>query len=140
MAKLNRVLGTYAQQQMYQPLGFQLGASNSVLRDGTNVTTASGKMFTVTRVSAGLYTIGLLAARGAWPTLPFILPVVEQAAAPTVPISVHYVKGSYSASARTFQVQVMTIGTTPAASDGDATDRVTIFFLGGIGSTGVDPA
>lgn len=138
MPKLDRDMGTYAHQWMVQPLGFQLGASNSVLRDGTNVA-STGKMFTVTKVSTGLYTINLSTST-VWPTLPFILPVVEQAAAPTAPVTVHYVKGSYSKTARTFQVQVMTVGTTPAASDGDATDRVTILLSGGIGGPGIDPA
>ena len=138
MPKLEAVDGSYAHNQMIQPLGFQLGASNSVLRDGTNVATASGKMFTVTKTSTGLYTIAL-AQKTPWPELPFILPVLEQAAAPTSVCKVRYVKGSYSKSTRSFQVQV-TLVSTGAASDGDAGDRCTIFLVGSITSVGTDPA
>lgn len=142
MPKLNRELGSYAQQQMLQPLGFQLNGAGAptVLRDGTNISTASGKLFTVSRVSAGLYTVTLSPLTRAWPVLPFVVPHIEQAAAPTAVCQVKYVKGSYSASAKTFQVQIQTVGTTPAASDGDAGDRVTILMMGGLGTSGIDPA
>lgn len=137
MPTLEKLKGTYAHSQMFQPVGFQLGTPPTVFRDGTNVSSAK-KMVSVTRVSAGLYTVAL-DAKTPWPELPFIYPVLEQAAAPATPCKVRYVKGSWSKVTRSFQVQVQTI-TTPAASDGDATDRCTILIMGAIDSPGTDPA
>lgn len=136
---LEPLKGTYSHGLIVLPGGFQLGASNSVLRDGTNVSTASGKQFTVTKVSAGLYTVQFIAGFPI-PERPFVFPSIHQAAAPTTPCKVHYVKGSWSQSTRSFQVQVMTVGTTPAASDGDAGDRIDFLVIGSILSVGTDPA
>lgn len=141
MPKLEAIDGSYAHSQMFQPLGFQLNltAAPTIFRDGTNVSTASGKMVSVTRVSAGLYTV-TLDQKTPWPEVPFVLPHIEQAAAPTAPCQIKYVKGSYNKVTRSFQVQIQTVGTTPAASDGDAGDRVTILLTGSITSVGTDPA
>lgn len=140
MPRIEKLLGSYGHGLMIQPVGFQLNGAGAptILRDGTNVSTASGKMFSVARVSAGLFTI-TLDQKTPWPELPFIIPQLEQAAAPATPCKVRYVKGSYSKATRSFQVQVQTI-TTPTASDGDAADRCTILIMGGIASPGTDPA
>lgn len=132
-------VGTYAPAQMHMAGGFQLGAGGAtVLRDGTKVTSAQ-KMFTVTRVSAGLYTVTFIAGFPI-PALPFIQLTLAQAAAPATPGKVHEVKNSWNQSTRSFQLQVQTVGTTPAASDLDAGDRVTFLLHGSINSAGQDPA
>jgi hypothetical protein len=133
-------MGSYAHSLMQQPMGFQLNgaAAPTVFRDGTNVASAK-KMVSITRVSAGLYTIQL-DAKTPWPELPFIYPHIEQAAAPVAPCKVVYVKGSYSKATRSFQVQVLLVGATLTASDGDAGDRVTVLLMGSVASPGTDPA
>lgn len=139
MARLEPVRGSYARYQMIQPLSWQVNGASAptVLRDGTNVNTATGKMFSVTRVSAGLFTVTL--TKAPWPQRPFFYPTVEQGAAPTAAVRAHYVKNSWNATNRTFQVQVLT-SSTNTASDGDAGDRVSVLLMGGLSSPGVDPA
>jgi len=134
------LIGSYSPGQMVMAGGFQLNGSSAptVLRDGTKVSSAQ-KMFTVSRVSAGLYTVTFIAGFPL-PGLPFIDAKLSQAAAPTTPCKIHEVKGSWNASTRSFQVQIQTVGTTPAASDADAGDRVTFVVLGAVDSVGVDPA
>lgn len=131
-------LGSYSPGQMHMLGGFQLGATPTVLRDGTRVASAS-KMFTVTRVSAGLYTV-TFNDKFPIPARPFIQLTLQQAAAPVTPGRVHEVKASWSQSTRSFQIQCQTVGTTPAASDLDATDRVNFRVEGAISSAGEDPA
>lgn len=140
MPELERGPRTYAHNQMEQPLGFQLNGAGAptVLRDGTNVASAK-KIFTVVRTSIGLYTVSL-DNKSVWPVFPFIYAQLEQAAAPTAPCTAKYVVNSYNAVARTFQIQVQTIGTTPAASDADAGNRITCLIKGGTDSVGQDPA
>lgn len=132
--------GSYSPQQVVMTGGFQLNGASAptVLRDGTKVSSAQ-KMFTVTRVSAGLYTVTFIAGFPL-PQLPFVQLTLEQAAAPTVPGKVHLVKGSWNPSTRVFQIQFQSVGTTPAASDLDAADRVHFEIRGAIESVGVDPA
>jgi hypothetical protein len=132
--------GSYSPGLMVMNGGFQLNGASAptVLRDGTKVSSAQ-KMFTVARVSAGLYTV-TFNTQFPLPGLPFLHASLEQAAAPTADCTVHVVKNSWSLATRSFQVQVQTVGTTPAASDADAGDRVTFLMIGAIESPGVDPA
>ncbi len=132
-------LGTYSPGQMAMCGGFQLGAAGAtVLRDGTKVSSAQ-KMFTVTRVSAGLYTVTFTAGFPI-PERPFVQLTLQQAAAPTVAGKAHEVKSSWSQTTRSFQIQIQSVGTTPAASDLDAGDRVNFRIEGAISSVGTDPA
>src|SRR3569833_458856 len=97
MPKLDKINGSYAHMQIVQPLGFQLNGSSAptVLRDGTKVATASGKLFTVVRTSIGLYTI-TLDQKTPWPEVPFILPHIAQVPSPTNICQIKEVRGSYS--------------------------------------------
>lgn len=139
MPVLQNLHGSYARAQITQPLSFQLNGASAptVLRDGTAVASATGKIFTVTRASAGLYTLTL--ERAVWPERPFVHVALEQAAAPTAHCQAHYVRDSYSASTRSFQVAVRTCAAN-AASDADAGDRICVSISGGISSAGKDPA
>lgn len=132
------VIGAMAPAQFLMEGSFQLGNPPTVLRDGTKVS-SSQKMFTVTRVSAGLYTVAFITGFPV-PARPFIYLTLEQAAAPVAPVKAHVVKASWSQSTRSFQIQVQTVGTTPAASDGDAGDRVSFLVIGGRNSSAEDPA
>jgi hypothetical protein len=131
--------GSYSPSQLVMVGSFDLVSSGNptVLRDGTKVASAK-KMFTVTRVSAGLYEVAFNAGFPI-PARPFILATIEQAADPTEEAQVHVVKSSYSQSARTFRLQVKN-STTAAASDGDSGDRVNFMLIGAIDSVGTDPA
>lgn len=132
--------GSYSPSLNIMVGGFQLNGSSAptVLRDGTKVS-SSQKMFTVSRVSAGLYTVTFNSGFPL-PGLPFLDAKIEQVAAPVAPCKAHVVVGSWSLSTRSFQIQVLTNAGTPAASDGDAGDRLTFVMLGAIDSPGVDPA
>jgi hypothetical protein len=136
--RLKPLRGSYSHGQVIQPGGFDLVSSGNPLhvRDGTY---ATSKLFTVTRTSAGRYTV-TWTGRNPIPALPFVLPQIEQAATPTTPCQARYVVGSWNQSARTFEIAVDTVGTTPAASDGDAGDRVTFLVIGAWDRPGVDPA
>src|SRR5574338_796291 len=111
--------GSYSPSQSVMIGAFKTVTSGNptVLRDGTKVS-ASQKMFSVTRASAGLYTV-TFAAGFPLPQLPFIYATLHQAAAPTADAVLHVVRDSWNVSTRSFQVQIQTNGTTPAASDGD---------------------
>lgn len=130
--------GSYSYGQFRQTLSFQLNGASAptVLRDGTAVA-SSRKMFTVARTSAGLYTL-TLDSKSRWPVRPEVTVRIEQGATPTAQVLGHYVKGSYNATAKTLQVKVLT--TANVASDGDATDRVSVTIEGSLGTAGVDPA
>jgi hypothetical protein len=132
--------GSYSPSQLVMVGAFKTVTSGNptVLRDGTKVS-ASQKMFSVTRNSAGLYTV-TFASGFPLPRLPFIYATLHQAAAPTNDAVLHVVRDSWNTSTRSFQVQIQTNGTTPAATDGDAGDVVSFMLVGAIDSVGVDPA
>ena len=132
--------GAYSVGQVLVLGGWQLNGASAptVLRDGSKVSSAQ-KKFSVSRNSAGLYTVTFTSGYPL-PALPFIDPKLEQAAAPSAPCKIHYVKNSWSTTTRSFQVQIQTVGTTPAASDADAGDRVTFWMYGSLMSAGTDPA
>lgn len=134
------LIGCYSPDQMVMVGSFQLGASNSVLRDGTKAANAN-KQFTVTKMSTGLYEVDFIAGFPL-PQKPFIFAQIEQAAPATTPCNVRVVKGTWDPTKgnRKFRVCVETVGTTPAVSDGDATDRVSFFVIGGYDGPAVDPA
>ena len=137
---LQPLIGCYSPSQMVMVGSFQLGASNSVLRDGTKVA-SNEKMFTVTQVSTGLYEVDFIAGFPL-PIHPFIFAEIEQGAPATTPCDVRVVKGTWDPTKgnRKFRLQVETTTTAPAASDGDANDRVSFLVVGGFDGPSVDPA
>lgn len=132
--------GSYSPAQSVMMGAFKTVTSGNptVLRDGTKVS-ATQKMFSVTRVSAGLYTVTFTSGYPL-PALPFIYATLHQAAAPTADAVLHVVRDSWNTSTRSFQLQIQTNGTTPAASDGDAGDVVSFLIVGALESVGQDPA
>lgn len=134
------IQGAYSPRQVLIPGSFKTVTSSNptVLRDGTYVAAAK-KKFSVTRVSAGLYTVTFTGGYPL-PKLPFIVATLHQAAAPTADAVLHVVRDSWSQATRSFQVQIQTNGTTPAATDGDAGDLVSFLVMGSLSSAGVDPA
>lgn len=131
--------GSYSPSQLIQTGAFKTVTSGSptVLRDGTKVASAK-KMFTVTRVSAGLYTVKFN-ANVRVPVLPFLKAELHQAVTPTVKAKAHVVNNSWSASTKSFQVKILK-DSDASAVDGDAGDTVVFLMIGAIDSVGVDPA
>lgn len=116
------------------------GTSNpDNFRDGN-----TGDIESVTRNSIGNFTIKLRNTAGF--TLPTKLLAhdakLHQAANPTNWARAHYVKDSYSQSARTFQIQILqanaTADTADKASDADDNDLVSFCIEGCIDSIGTD--
>jgi hypothetical protein len=144
--ELYKELGTYSAGMIRTIGSFQLNGAGAptILRDATNVASAK-KRFSVVRTSIGLYTVTMLppgvvpADKYPLPVFPFIEAWVDQAAVPTAGVTAKVVKGSWSSSARTFQIAV-NLTSTFAASDGDAADRVNFRFEGSITAPGTDPA
>lgn len=132
--------GSYSPAQTVMVGAFKTVSSGNptVVRDGTKVS-VSQKMFTVARPSAGLYTVTFIAGFPL-PALPFIYATLHQAAAPTNDAVLHVVRDSWNTATRSFQVQIQTNGTTPAATDGDVGDVVSFMLVGAIESVGQDPA
>ncbi len=132
--------GVYSTGQVMLLGAFKTVTSGNptVLRDGSKVS-ASQKKFSVTRESAGLYTVKFT-SNWQLPVLPFIYATLHQAAAPTADAVLHVVRDSWSTATRSFQVQIQTNGTTPAASDGDVGDLVSFLIVGSRNSAGTDPA
>lgn len=132
--------GVYSPGQVMVLGAFKTVSSSNptVVRDGSKVS-LSQKKFTVTRVSAGLYTVTFTAGYPL-PTVPFIYVTLAQAAAPTNDAVVAVVRDTWSNSTRSFQIQIQTNGTTPAATDGDVGDLVTFLLIGSTSSAGTDPA
>lgn len=133
--------GTYSPGMMSMQGSFQLNTTNppTVFRDGTNVASAS-KMFTVTRVSAGLYQVTFIAGFPL-PALPFIAVKVAQGATPTNHAYATEVVGSWDPTTgnRKFRILIRK-PTDGSATDGDAGDRVTFFVRGSFIGPGIDPA
>ena len=120
--------------------GFRLnGTTPDTLRDGTNAA-SSKKMFTVTHLGTGHYKVVFNDNVRPLPIHPVILPTIEQAAPATTKCTVHYVQGTWSASTRSFELEVETVGTTPAASDADVGNRIAFLIVGGYDGPAVDPA
>lgn len=133
--------GSYSPGLMDMYGGFQLNGASAptVFRDGTNVTSAS-KMFSVTRVSAGLYEITWIAGFPL-PALPFIFPKVAQGATPTNHIYASEVKSTWDPSTGNRKFRILLRKTTDgSASDGDAGDRVSFYVCGSFIGPGIDPA
>lgn len=137
---LEREIGGWTRQNVRFTGSFRINGTSTPddLCDGNSNCIAS-----VARVSAGLFTVTLHEAMsGQVPQKPFIRAELQQAAAPTVWARAHVVVDSWSQSARTFQVQVLTAtaadDTAPAASDADDNDVVQFEMSGSISSAGTD--
>lgn len=139
-AVLEPLWGSYSVGQLIQRGSFALGTPPTVFRDGTSAS-QTHKLFSVTRVSTGLYTVAFVNGL-IMPKLPDIWVDIEQNQPPTTPCTAAQVLGSwtYSAGVYSFQVNVQTVGTTPAQSDGHAGDRVKFLVIGSITPPGIDPA
>lgn len=145
-AVLEPLWGSYSMGNLVQRGSFALGTPPTVFRDGTSAS-QSHKLFSVTRVSTGLYTVAF-AAGLIMPKLPEVLVDIAQNAPPTTPCTAAEVVGSWTYTPGTaltggvysFQVNVQTVGTTPAQSDGHPGDRVKFFIVGSITPPGIDPA
>ena len=109
------------------------------IRDGNSKSVAS-----VTRVSAGLFTVKFDAGFPVPERLVNWHVELSQAANPTVWSRAHMVIDSWSQSTRSFQVQVLKStaagDTADAASDADDNDQVSWEIFGSISSVGTDPA
>ncbi len=135
---LEKELGGYSHSMITMRGSFQCGAVPSVYRDGTNATNAN-KIFSVAQISAGLYEVTFVTGFPI-PALPFIILTLAQGATPTTPCKVSEVNGSWNATTRKFRILMQTVGTTPAASNGDAGDRISFLVAGSINGVGTDPA
>lgn len=135
--KLEKELGSYSRWIQHEYLSFQTNGASAptVIRDGK-----TGLVKSVTRVSAGLYTVALRTDR---PTMKYqISPVVSLTqinVPPTQGSDAYFVEGSWNQSAGTFQVQV-TNGTGTTNVDPDTGCRVAVRLVGSIRSVGTDPA
>lgn len=137
--KLEKELGGYSRWIIREYLSFRTNGTSAPdrIRDGK-----TGLVKSVTRVSAGLYTVTMNTAR---PTLPLHIAINvslwEVNKPPTQAARVSYVSGSYSQSAGTFQVQVVDCNnSTPAAVDPDSGARISVELIGSISSVGQDAA
>lgn len=141
--QLQKELGGYGRYIIRELLSFRYNSTGPVLdriRDGK-----SGLVLSVTRGTAGLYTIKMRKDRPYVTAGKYIHvdPTLSQAAAPTVFADVHYVEGSWTVAADgiTFQVQVMrraTEAVAAAASDPDNGNRISIELVGSVSTVGQD--
>lgn len=138
-------LGSYSRYVVRETLSFRLnGSTPDKIRDGNSRLVKS-----VTRVSAGLYSIVLDAQRpvplSASNVAKHICVNVSlaQAASPTNRATAWYVKDSYTLSGSggsriaTLQVQVQAYNAA-TNSDGDVGDRISVELIASINSTGYD--
>jgi hypothetical protein len=139
--KLERKLGSYGKWVMDEYISFRTNTTSAPdqIRDGK-----SGLVLSVTRVSAGLYTIALRTDRPS-PVRHIVQHVSVNSAANTAATQAvsgaRYVDGSWSQTAGTFQVLVTDCNnTTPAAVDPDSHARISITLTSSISSVGTDAA
>ena len=144
--KLEKELGSYGRWIVTDRLSFRTGHGGVTnapdqIRDGK-----SGLVTSVVRNSAGNYTVTLSVNR---PTTPRHLTVhatlSQKNTTPTQQATgAHYVDGSYSQSAGTFQIQVLgptnSSTTTLAPVDPDQDCRINVTLVGSIRSVGQDAA
>lgn len=137
--KLEKELGSYSRWIVKEYLSFRTNATSAPdrIRDGK-----SGLVLSVTRVSAGLFTVALRTDR---PSIVRHITIHadlhEINKPPTLAAHVTYVAGSWNQSAGTFQVQVTDFNnTTPAAVDPDTGSRIAVTLTGSISSVGTDAA
>lgn len=137
--KLEKELGSYSRWITKEYISFRTNGTSAPdrIRDGK-----SQLCLSVTRVSAGLFTIALRTNR---PSIK--LPITAHATLsevnvpPTQAARCSYVEGSWNQAAGTFQVQVVDCGnTTPAAVDPDSGCRICVQITGAISSVGTDAA
>ena len=133
--KLEKELGSYSRWIVKEYLSFRTNGTDAPdrIRDGK-----SSLVLSVTRVSAGLFTVAVRTNR---PTITrhivTVCDVGEINVPPTQACVAKYVEGSWSQSAGTFQVQVLN-GVT--AVDPDSGCRINVTLTGAISSVGTDPA
>lgn len=132
---LEKELGTYSRSVVHLRGSFQsTGAAPTVIRDGKT------NMFTVARTSAGLFTVTIAAGFPIPKLLTTESAHLSSSATPTVIAQANIVVGSYSQSARTFQIVVYHTSGTPGVGDPDSGDRINFELVGSINSAGTDPA
>lgn len=130
--KLEKELGGYGRYIIREVLSFRTGATPDRIRDGR-----SGLVLSVTNVSAGLYRVKLRIDRPRPQRHIHAVPSLHQAAIPTVPARIHYVKDSWNYATGEFDVKVLREDTL-AAFDGDAGDRISIELVGSTSTVGTD--
>ncbi len=141
--QLQKELGSYGRYIIHERLSFRFNSTGPVLdrvRDGK-----TGLVVSVTRDSAGLYTINMRKDRPYVTSGKYITvhPSLSQVAAPTKYCDVHYVEGSWSSSGTyvTFKVKVFqraTEAVAAAAADPDNGDRISITLTGSVNTVGQD--
>lgn len=142
---LNRERGGYYLGQIVRLGGsFVINGTSDpvVIRDGN-----SNAILSVTRASAGLFTVKFLGADNATadqrfpiPSLPITWNIqLSQAAVPAQACEARLVKNSWSQSNRQFQIQCVDFEV-PSAVDPDNGDVIAFEFVGCIDSSGTDPA
>ncbi len=138
MAKLAQEKGSYAQAGVIRVYGsFTTNGSSAptAIRDGNSRIIASA-----VRTSAGLYTVTFDTGFPIPEKLIHAFAHLHLSATPTIVGWASYVAGSYSQSARTFQIVVYHVSGTPGVGDPDTGTRVSFELVGGILSPSTDPA
>lgn len=136
--KLEKELGSYSRWIVKEYLSFRTNdvSAPDRIRDGK-----TGLVLSVTRVSAGLYTVALRTDR---PSITRHVAVHvdlhEINSPPTIAAQVKYVDGSWNQSAGTFQVQVTSFASPPVQIDPDTGSRIAVTLTGSISSVGTDAA
>lgn len=142
--QLQKELGGYGRYITRELLSFRYNSTGPVLdriRDGK-----SGLVLSVTRDSAGLYTVKVRKDRPYPPRHIVVNVSLHQAAAPTKYCDAHYVVDSWDTSAAgyiSFKVQVIKRATEAVAfvaSDPDTGDRICVELVGSVSTVGQDAA
>ena len=136
---LQRELGSYGKYVVHEYISFRTNTTSAPdqIRDGN-----SGLVLSVTRVSAGLFTIAMRTDRPS-PKRHMVEHVnlaFPANTAPTQTAIAGYVDGSWNQVAGTFQVLVTSAVASSAAVDPDAHARISITLVGSINGVGTDPA
>lgn len=137
--KLEKELGSYGKWVIHEYVSFRTNTTSAPdqIRDGK-----TGLVLSVTRVSAGLFTIALRTDRPS--PVRHMVEHVNLAfpanTAPTQTAIAGYVDGSWNQAAGTFQVLVTSAVASSAAVDPDAHARISITLTGSISSVGTDAA
>jgi hypothetical protein len=136
--KLEKELGGYSRWVIREILSFQCNTTNppTIIRDGN-----SRLVLSVTRVSAGLFTVAMRTDRPSVKLYVVTDPALSQInTPPTQNCSVAFVEGSWNKSAGTFQLQVFSSAASAAAVDPDAGCRISVEMIGSINTVGTDAA
>jgi len=131
---LQQECGGYARGEpirLYGSFTTRATSAPDQVRDGNS------KIVSVVRTSTGLYTVTLDKGFPIPEKLVHAEAQLHTTATPTVFASAKYVTGSWSQSARTFQIVTTT---SSAVADPDTGDRISFELVGSISSVGTDPA